>query len=439
LLQQMLDSTSEALCLADDAGTIVAANRAASELLGVELDVLVQRNVTELARSLPVDLPLIKRALRDGSVNVSMKRPNGPAMLSIRPIVTEGSRRYVVIAVQDLARMAGLIRQIHDDEQAARTRRTFRDGRNDSGTVEVIANSPALLAARTLAARYAQVESPVLIMGETGTGKGLFAKFIHDASSRRTGPLIEVNCASLPPTLLEAELFGYARGAFTGADPRGKQGFVSLADGGTLVLDEIGDLPVALQAKLLRFLEDGEVWPVGSVRPTKPDVRVIAATNRNLADLIRTGDFRSDLFYRLNVLVLYIPPLRNRREDIPLLIEMMMRRLRHRVGKELTLTRDAVDCLLRHDYPGNVRELWNILERSVVTAAGAAIDVSDILLDIIDMPAKSMARTSSVAATLDPAALRTALQFHATQRAAAKALGVSQATVSRRARLYGLA
>ena len=436
----MLDGASEALCLADDEGTIVAANRAASELLDLELDVLVRRNVTEFAGALPVDLTLIKRALRDGPLNLSVKRPNGPAMLSVRPIVTaDPARQYVVVGLQDLARVAGLIRRVHDEEHASRTRRTLRDSRDDAGTVEVIASSPALRAMRTLAARYAQVEAPVLIMGETGTGKGLFARFIHDASPRRTGPLVEVNCASLPPTLLEAELFGYARGAFTGADPRGKQGYVSLAHGGTLLLDEIGDLPVVLQAKLLHFLEDGEIWAVGSARPARPDVRVVAATNRNLADLIRTGDFRSDLFYRLNVLVLNIPPLRNRKEDIPLLIEMMMRRLRHRSGKDLPLTTDAMESLLRYDYPGNVRELWNVLERSVVTAAGAAIDVSDILLDMIDTPTKAMPRTSSTMGTLDPVALRTALQSHPTQRAAAKALGVSQATISRRARLYGLA
>jgi transcriptional regulator with PAS, ATPase and Fis domain len=167
-------------------------------------------------------------------------------------------------------------------------------------------------------------------------------------------------------------------------------------------------------------------------------VRVLAATNRHLAALTRTGDFRPDLFYRLNVLVLNIPSLRSRPEDVPLLIEMMMRRLRDRIGKELTITKDAIAALVRHDFPGNVRELWNILERSFVIAAGPTIDIEDLSLDLIDEPTKLMMRTPSIASALDSLVVRDALQRHPTQRAAAKALGVSQATISRRARLYGL-
>ena len=333
---------------------------------------------------------------------------------------------------QGLSHVAGRVGGIHDQRQ------TLRAGRDGCGDVEVIGDSPALRAVRTLAARYAEVDTPVLILGETGTGKGLFARFIHDASPRRGGPLVEINCASLPPTLLEAELFGYAKGAFTGADPRGKRGLLALAEGGTLVLDEIGDLPMPLQGKLLRFLEEGQVWPVGAVRPLRPDVRVLAATNCQLTKLIRAGAFRPDLFYRLNVLVLNIPPLRSRREDIPLLVEMMMRRLQARLGQGKTLTPQAIDALSRHDYPGNVRELWNVLERSFITAVGSTIDVEDIWLDGIDRPVPSMRTASSASGMLDASTVRDALQRHTTQRAAARALGVSQATISRRARLHGL-
>jgi transcriptional regulator with PAS, ATPase and Fis domain len=169
-----------------------------------------------------------------------------------------------------------------------------------------------------------------------------------------------------------------------------------------------------------------------------PDVRILTATNRALTSLIRTGDFRPDLFYRLNVLVLNIPPLRDRRDDIPLLVEMMTRRLQERLNKKRTLTPAAVGALAQHHYPGNVRELWNVLERSFVTATGSVIDVADILLDPVDGPANSGARPKSTLSRLDSTMLREAIGRHTTQRAVAKALGVSQATVSRRARLYGL-
>jgi transcriptional regulator with PAS, ATPase and Fis domain len=441
VLQRMAETTPGVVCLANDSGVIVATNRAAAATLELDGDALVLGHVADLPASLPVDVGMITRALREGPITVAVNPPTGRALLTVRPVTGSGlSGRYVAIGFQDLAPLAEFIGRFHDHEQElARPRRMLRAPRDISRAVQVVGDSPSIRVVRRLAARYAEVDTPVLILGETGTGKGLFARFIHDASPRNRGPIVEINCASLPPTLLEAELFGYARGAFTGADPRGKRGLLALAEGGSLLLDEIGDLPLALQAKLLRFLEDGEVWPVGAVRPVRPDVRVLAATNRDLVKLIRTGDFRADLFYRLNVLVLNIPPLRNRREDIQLLIDMMARRLEERLGTERRLTREAIEALSRHDYPGNVRELWNILERAFITAMEPMIDVSDIALNPVDEPSSAMTRNSSRASALDSMVVRDALHRYTTQRAAARALGVSQATISRRVRFYGLA
>jgi transcriptional regulator with PAS, ATPase and Fis domain len=290
---------------------------------------------------------------------------------------------------------------------------------------------------------FAAVDSPVLILGETGTGKNLIARMIHAASVRAQQTLREVNCAAIPEGLIETELFGYARGAFTGADVRGKVGLVELADKGTLLLDEIGDLPQPLQVKLLSFLESGEIWPVGSAKRRRVDVRFIAATNANLADLVAQGRFRKDLFYRLNVLVLHVPPLRERPDDIPPLIDMMLRSLERRLGKRAQLSTDALALLVRYPFPGNVRELWNLVERLLVCAKGETIDVPDIPIEVATaaVSAGAPADTASLkqlVKKLEAGIVRDALTRYGTQSKAAQHLGVGQATIARKARLYDI-
>lgn len=217
-------------------------------------------------------------------------------------------------------------------------------------------------------------DATVLIEGPTGTGKDLLAKIIHNASSRSQHKMIKVNCASLPNNLLESEMFGYVKGAFTGAD-RDKPGRFHLADGGTLFLDEIGDLPLPLQAKLLRVIEDKEFYPLGSRQTTQVNVRIISATNQNLMDMVAARTFREDLYYRLNVMRLYLPPLRERRCDIPLLIEHIAKRLN--LSRQIRMTRiseEAMEVLLNYDYPGNVREMENILEHAMIISQSEVID-----------------------------------------------------------------
>lgn len=219
----------------------------------------------------------------------------------------------------------------------------------------------------------ASSDATVLIEGPTGTGKDLLAKIIHNASSRAKRKLIKVNCASLPDNLLESEMFGYVKGAFTGADSD-KPGRFQDADRGTIFLDEIGDLPLSLQAKLLRVLEDREFYPLGSRKTTKVDVRIISATNQNLGQLVREKRFREDLFYRLNVMRLELPPLRERRGDIPLLISHILKRLRvTRESRAENFSNDAMDVLLNYDFPGNVRELENIIEHALIVCQGEII------------------------------------------------------------------
>src|SRR5204863_214711 len=219
----------------------------------------------------------------------------------------------------------------------------------------------------------AETKSTVLILGETGTGKELVARAIHDRSAQRDMPLIKVNCAAIPETLLESELFGHVRGAFTGATTT-KKGKFALADGGTIFLDEIGTMNPTLQSKLLRVLQEREIEPLGSERTEKIEVRVIAATNRNLRQMVADGKFQEDLFYRLNVIPIEVPPLRQRRDDIPMLIEHFIAVFSAENGKRLkAMSGEALAYFLAYDWPGNVRELRNMVERLVIMTTGEVI------------------------------------------------------------------
>jgi DNA-binding NtrC family response regulator len=246
------------------------------------------------------------------------------------------------------------------------------------GRYGVVGASAAMQAVYNVIEKVAHTPSTVLITGESGTGKELIAKALHEQSPRRDGPLIKVNCAAIPDTLIESELFGYEKGAFTGA-VSSKPGRFELADKGTLFLDEIGEIPTEMQVKLLRALQEGEFERVGGIRTVKVDVRLVAATNRDLLDAIQKGRFREDLYYRLNVVPIHVPPLRERREDIPDLVQHMLEKFRQRLGKAIEqVSPAAMRCLTAYSWPGNVRELENFLERTVLFCSGPVIELEDL-------------------------------------------------------------
>jgi transcriptional regulator with GAF, ATPase, and Fis domain len=247
---------------------------------------------------------------------------------------------------------------------------------------EIVGGSPALLEVLRQVERIAPTDATVLILGETGTGKELIARAIHDRSRRCDRPLVKVNCGAISAGLVESELFGHVKGAFTGALDK-RTGRFELSDGGTLFLDEVGELPPETQVKLLRVLQEGEFEPVGSSKTIKVDVRIIAATNRNLADEVKAGRFRADLFYRLNVLPLHNPPLRERRSDISQLAMFFLARFSRRFGRTVTgIAQETMDRLTNYDWPGNIRELQNLIERGVVLANGSALTIDRNLLPI---------------------------------------------------------
>lgn len=253
----------------------------------------------------------------------------------------------------------------------------------------IIGRSKDILIAKRTAHKAAASSATVLINGETGVGKEVFAHAIHSGSGRVNKPFIKVNCAAIPADLLESELFGYDEGAFTGAKKRGKPGKFELANEGTLFLDEIGDMPLSMQAKLLRVLQEKEVERVGGVKPIKINVRIIAATNQMLEDLIRQGQFRADLYYRLNVIPITIPPLRERREDIPEFVAAALRQVSRQFrGTPKTIHSAAIEILCGYSWPGNVRELFNVIERMVNLAETDEIMISDLPLGIVDIRKK---------------------------------------------------
>jgi transcriptional regulator with PAS, ATPase and Fis domain len=279
----------------------------------------------------------------------------------------------------------------------------------------------------------------VLIEGESGTGKELFARAIHDLSHRREGPLVTVNCAALPDTLLESELFGHKAGAFTGADAD-RPGRFSRADTGTIFLDEIGDVSPALQVRLLRVLQEKTFEPLGSTETEKVDVRVIAATNQNLKKLVSEGTFREDLFYRVNVVSLSIPPLRKRREDIPLLVEHFIAHFNRLQGKEVAnAAPETLNILMNHKFPGNVRELMNVIEHAFVLCPGGVL-LPEHLPDPLRPkgPRKSKASPLSLA-DLEAEMIREALLQNNHNRAAtARQLGIHKTTLWRKMRKLGI-
>ncbi len=259
------------------------------------------------------------------------------------------------------------------------------------GRFRLVGQSPAIRTIYGVVEKVANTPSTVLISGESGTGKELIARALHENSSRHAGPFIKINCAAIPKTLMESELFGYDKGAFTGA-VGAKPGRFELAHGGTLFLDEIGEIPIEMQVKLLRVLQESEFERVGGIKTIKVDVRLVTATNRDLLAEVGAGAFREDLFYRLNVVPIHIPPLRERREDIPLLADHFITKFNDRLKKEIAaITPEAIERLVAYQWPGNIRELENLMERTILFCEGPEIRVSDLPPEVAGAPAPQTA------------------------------------------------
>ncbi|MFZ5566102.1 MAG: sigma-54 interaction domain-containing protein [Pseudomonadota bacterium] len=350
-----------------------------------------------------------------------------------------------------ITKFAALQRELDDARRELASQRSGGPRRAKYSFASFVGSSPAVVEVKRLARRAAQSASPVLLLGETGTGKELLAHAIHAVSARAHGPFVTVNIAAVPDTLLEAEFFGVAPGAYTGADRKGRDGKLKLADGGTLFLDEIGDMPPGLQAKLLRALQEGEFEPLGSNRLMRFEAKVIAATSRDLGQLVREGRFREDLYYRLNVLPIRVPPLRERRADIAALVEALGEDIAQRSGlPQPEYTADALDLLAAQRWRGNVRELRNVLEQASLLGDSSRIDGARIARVLRETGIEQLEAPLPVAsaaaeagdplrplaeqvAVLERRAIAAALQACGGNKvAAAKMLGISRATLYER-------
>lgn len=381
LLETMLAAPDELIVVVNKNGYIENMSQAYGDFLGIQVQNAIGRHVTEVIENTRMDI-VVKTGVPETGETQDI---HGEKMIATRiPIRKNG----MVIGAYGrvLVRNTRELHMLHDklssiEMELNMYKRTFEKINTAKYTVDdIIGDCSIMQDLKDSVRKVAKTNSNVLIMGESGTGKELFAHSIHAGSMRRKAPFVCVNCGSIPEQLIESELFGYEEGAFTGARKGGKIGLFPAAHGGTIFLDEIGELPLPMQVRLLRVLQDREIQRVGSNVREKVNVRVVAATNRNLYQMVKKGEFRSDLYYRLNVVTLHLPLLRERKEDLPLLIQMILSKISKKESLgAIEISREAMDHLLRYDWPGNVRELENVLERAInFTDAGEKIKAKNL-------------------------------------------------------------
>lgn len=381
-LNSILELSSDGIFITDGSGNVLRMNSACEKLDGVNKEKIIGKNMDELVRTSMYSNSVALQVLEQGQrITVIQKVNNGKEVVSTgTPVFKDGKISMVVVNVRDVTELNNLkneLKKANDmSEKISFELETLRMQQMDTGNI--ILDSPAMKKIAQLALKVAKVNSTVLIEGESGVGKGVISKFIHNNSSRKEGPFIKIECSSIPENLLESELFGYEKGAFTGAERTGKIGLVELANGGTLFLDEIGEIPLNTQVKLLRLIQDREFLKIGGKTPIAVDIRIIAATNKDLRNLVAEKKFREDLFYRLNVIPVYIPPLRERKEALGSMILKNIEQFNEKYKMDKELDSEALKKLMNYKWPGNVRELENIMEMLVVTSGGRMIDIYDL-------------------------------------------------------------
>ncbi|WP_413789077.1 sigma 54-interacting transcriptional regulator [Bacillus kandeliae] len=412
---------------------------------GTDLQELLGKNLSQLEEQ-GLFSPSVTRLVleRKKKVSIVQEAKNGRKVLAVgNPVFNEkGEIDRIIVASRDITETTRLKSELKEikkiSEQYKKELDSFKN--QDRTLKKLMYRSPKMEKIVMQVKKIAEFSSTVLITGESGSGKEVIAQAIHQLGRRSHKPFLKLNCGAIPENLLESELFGYSKGAFTGADKEGKDGYFKMADQGVLFLDEIGEMPLHLQVKLLRVLQEQEVIPVGSTVAEKVDVQIIAATNKKLEKMVEQGTFREDLFYRLNVIPVHIPPLRERTEDISVLAFHFLQQLNDKYDKNFHLTPDAVNVLEFYSWPGNVRELQNIIERLVVSSDESTIDaefVSQFLSLGYDFKKSKpiITRVIPLQEALDDVEeqlITLAMKQYKTTTKAAKALGVSQSSVSRK-------
>lgn len=450
-LDAIINSSSDGLFVVDGQANVIRMNPASEQIHDVRQEDLVGRNMNDLINEGFIDVSAALEASRTQKAVTLLQNKDGRKLISTGTPVFDDQDRLirVVVSERDITRIDQLQREL--EEQASlkdQLQHQLRQVQVDAlSSREIIARSPAMLKVLERAHRVSVADSSVLITGESGVGKGVIVNLIHNHSARAGKPLIRINCGAIPETLIESELFGYEPGAFTGARAGGKPGSLEMADHGSLFLDEIAELPLTAQVKLLRFLENGRVNRLGSTKPVTVNARILAATHQDLKQMVADGTFRHDLYYRLNVIPIRVPPLRGRPACIPALLRHYVDFFSSSAGVKKRLGRAALDSLLAYAYPGNVRELINICERIVVMSETEVIDPSDLPRDVarcapdgrVNLPVETGGKSlAEILGMVEKQVLAQALEKYPNQVQMSKALGVSQPTIARRLRKYGL-
>ncbi|MEI6704936.1 MAG: sigma 54-interacting transcriptional regulator, partial [Deltaproteobacteria bacterium] len=450
-LEAVINSSSEGLWICDGEANVLRMNPASERIHEIRAEDVVGRNMQELVNEGFIDKSATLEVIKTrGVVNILQQRKGRKLVITGTPVFDqEGRLIRVVSSVRDITEIETMQRELEEQEAMKDQLRNhmLELQHLELESRRVIARSPCMLKALRQAIKVGSVDSSVLLLGESGVGKGLIADIIHKNSQRSEKPLIRINCGAIPDSLIESELFGYEKGAFTGAKTSGKPGYLELADGGTLFLDEIAELPLSSQVKLLRFLEDGRITRLGGTMSRNVNVRILAATHRDLEEMIGQATFRLDLYYRLKVVPINVPAVRERRDCILPLIQHYMEFFGTKNNITKHLTRAASDALLSYRYPGNVRELMNICERLVVMSETELIDLKDLPNDIVHRAEELTVETTEWMSnmtlqqaldSLERKMLAQSLKQHGNQRQMAAALGINQSTIARKLEKHGL-
>ncbi len=442
VFEAIMRNSKDGLFMTDHEGTVVMVNRATEKMVDFEVSKILGRNVREIVAAgyydKSVALEVLKKKQPVSMIQVSK---NGKRILaSGMPILgDDGKIRFVLVNDRDITSLENLTDSLEEELLGRDVHYEFSDlGLAATELQDFVVKAPAMHAVMKTAVRAARYDLTLVITGNSGVGKSMIARMVHRLSERRNGKFIDVNCGAISDSLIESELFGYEKGAFTGASPQGKKGLFEIADKGTLFLDEIGEIPMHLQVKLLRFLEGGEMVRVGGIKSMKVNTRVIVATNRNLEEMVEKGSFRSDLYFRLSVVPLRIPSLAERKEEIVPLIDFFLARFNREYKVDKKISRAVKNTLLSYSFPGNIRELENLVKRLVAMTEDDDIKVHHLperFLQPADDPGVSTAREPTAMEEirdLELQKIQDAVNKYGSQLKAATALGLSQSTVSRK-------